>query len=798
MHPSFILESFLRHILALIVFLSSIAPLHSDVPEQMHYNGYLTNAVGEAVDCPDVLQCADVYNFTFRIYATSQGGVPIWEEVHDSIPLYGGSFHARLGNINPITPSLLSGTAWLALQINDNPEMGPRQKLVSAAYAIKAAQADSANEAYNAEQLGGVDAADYATQSAIANLESNLAPVATEGLPDDLADGDDDTLANMPCAPGMVAKASATGWICDVDQIGDTTDTNLTETQVDFMVSDNGYALEADLNTLQAELLNAQNTITTLQEELSNLGTTSGGQSVDITDLKASVEAAQINITNLQSALAEIEGDISNLQSVDVVLQTAISDLDASLAPIAKSGFFMDLALIPAGLEDGDNDLLGTLTCADGEVAKRSGTSWICAEDVNSIVEVTSTGLCDSASEGHMYFDVPLNALFICNGSEYKQINACTGTCDLPSTAACGLAVQDDCGNSCGTVGTGLNVTECAAPATVTCGEPIYDTCSNLCPNAGTKLEQSQCYGLDATTPCGVTVVDPCGNPCGNTGLFCDAGLVCESGACTEKPEGFAEFIAIGSHAFTVPDNVFAMTALAIGGGANGQKSGGGSAGGGGGGAKSIMAVLPGQTIILEVGRGGSLQGIYELNGGTSTVGAPFNLTAAGGTDHGVGGTGSGGNLHNTRGGTSSPGSSHADAVKIDGIPEETGDGGGAGAWLNGFGGVAVPGTGLGFGGGGGSQACNNYGGHCLGASGGENGFNGGGWGQAGGGPSGGQSGSPNPCNTYFYGGGGGSYGGGGGNDGQGSDASCLNHFLGGDGAHGYVRFEWGPSIVVE
>ncbi len=618
----------MRHLLALLDFFGLIFPAIAEYPEQMHYNGFLTNAVGESVDCPDVLQCADTYDFIFRLYENSEGGSVLWEEIHSAVPLYGGSFHALLGKTVPITAETLNGPTWLAVKVNANPEMGPRQKIVSSAFALKAGQADTAGVAFNAEQLGGVDAADYATQAALANLESNLDPVATEGLPGDLADGDDDTLAGMPCAPGMVAKASAGGWICDVDQIGDTTDTNLTEAQVDFMVGNNGYALDLDLDALQAELTNAQNTITALQEEISSIDTTSGGQTTDITGLKASLDAAEVNITNLQAALASAETDIANLQGVDVVLQTAISDLDTSLAPVAKTGFFTDLVLTPAGLDDGDDDLLSTLTCADGEVAKRSGTTWVCAEDVNSVVEVASTGLCDVAATGQMYFDVALNALFVCNGTEYKQINACTGTCPLSDTTACGLAVEDDCGNSCGTVGTGLNVSECADASTITCGDPIYDTCSNLCPTAGTKLEQSQCYGLDATTPCGVTVVDPCGNPCGNTGVACDATLVCQAGVCIDIPDGFAEFTIIGGHAFTVPLGVFAMTAMVIGGGANGQESGGGSAGGGGGG--------------------------------------------------------------------------------------------------------------------------------------------------------------------------GGSYGGGGGNDGQGVSSSCLNQFLGGDGAHGYVRFEWGPSIIIE
>jgi hypothetical protein len=96
--------------------------------------------------------------------------------------------------------------------------MLPRQKLVSAAYAIRASSADQAE---NTTQLGGQPAAAYASQiglnavqTSLTALSDSLAPVATAGLPADLADGDNDLLASMACSNGQVVQNNSGSWSC--------------------------------------------------------------------------------------------------------------------------------------------------------------------------------------------------------------------------------------------------------------------------------------------------------------------------------------------------------------------------------------------------------------------------------------------------------------------------------------------------------------------------------------------------------------------------------------------------------
>jgi cysteine-rich repeat protein len=281
-----------------------------------------------------------------------------------------------------------------------------------------------------------------------------------------------------------------------------------------------------------------------------------------------------------------------------------------------------------------------------------------------------------------------------------------------------------------------------------------------------------------------------------------DANEISEDGCendCTVSVNGSEEFLEPGDHLFTVPPGIFEVRALAIGGGGSGNECGGCNGGGGGGGAKSLVNVQPGQEIFLTVGRGGGNTGTDapHLDGGDSTIGNPVNITAGGGKTDGPGGVGSGGNLHNSKGG------SHGgtiDGHKLDGVPDEAGDAGGSGSGLQGFSSGPPAGTGLGYGGGGGGQNCQNYGGPCDGGAGGVNGYPGGSVGGDGGGPSGGKTGNEIDnqafCggHSYYNGGGGGSFGGGGGNDGsgQGSEQCAVGLYLGGDAAHGYVRFEWG------
>jgi hypothetical protein len=508
----------------------------AEVPQQLHYNGYLTNAVGEAVDCPDPIQCDVLFDLTFRLYGSSEGGVAMWEELYAAMPIFGGSFHVVLGTVNPINPELLDGSTWLAVKVNENLEMNPRQKIVSAAYALKAGTSEQAALADNATQLGGLEAADYATQATLSQLQTELDPVATEGLPADLADGDNDTLGELVCGPDMLPKMTSLGWACGTDDAGEL-DTKLTEEEVDAMVANNGYALFTEV----------------------------------------------------------------------------------------FSGSYTDLSDVPAGLNDGDDDSFAALTCADGQLLQRAGASWICVDAADSVA-ITEPAPCGPSTAGKIYYDIPGNTLRICDGTAYRKIKICNEVCPPPTTVGCGLDVLDDCGESCGVTGLGLNLAQCSGADTAPCGQTITDDCDNLCFNTGTAFNPSQCN--PATTICGAPVVDVCGNDCGATGL--DAAGCNDLDPCTVD----ACDLSTGcTHTFNLQ---------CFGSGADGPLSVEGSVdvnsvkapmeGAAEAGSNTISLTsadgfFPGDFVLI-IGMGGSTAGNYEVNRIESIVGSNLLLSS--------------------------------------------------------------------------------------------------------------------------------------------------------------------------
>jgi hypothetical protein len=245
--------------------LGMVSTIEAQVPNQLHYQGYLVNAVGEPVDCPDAVQCTEQYDLRFRLYDLDSGGVVLWEEIHTEVALFGGSFHVRLGQAVPITGAMLEDSTWLGVTVNDNVEMDPRQQVLSAAYALRAETAEESVIATNAIQLGGIPAAEYVTGAHFSGDYDDLSnkpvpfsgdytdlsntPLLFSGDYDDLSnkpvlfsgdytdlsntpilfsgsytdlsdrpagldDGDNDTLAGLSCTTDQVARWNGSAWEC--------------------------------------------------------------------------------------------------------------------------------------------------------------------------------------------------------------------------------------------------------------------------------------------------------------------------------------------------------------------------------------------------------------------------------------------------------------------------------------------------------------------------------------------------------------------------------------------------------
>ncbi|MEO0113413.1 MAG: hypothetical protein ABIK80_05595 [candidate division WOR-3 bacterium] len=112
------------------------------IPLLLNYQGKLTDPIGNPVR-------DSTYSITFRLFTTPTGGNAFWTETQ-TIQTRGGLFHTLLGSVNPITSLPLDGNCYLEMQVNPNPPMSPRIRIVSSAYSYIAKRADTANYAQNA------------------------------------------------------------------------------------------------------------------------------------------------------------------------------------------------------------------------------------------------------------------------------------------------------------------------------------------------------------------------------------------------------------------------------------------------------------------------------------------------------------------------------------------------------------------------------------------------------------------------------------------------------------------------
>ncbi len=169
-----------RHLLAsrilwTLLLLIPAAAAAEGVPSRLHYQGLLSQESGVPVTCLPPFACDQNLTFHFQLHDAPEEGATLWTETHAGVPVEAGRFDVLLGIMNPLTPSLLDGPRWLSIEINENGEMSPRQELVSAAYALRAQNADDAN------QLGGIPADQFVTQSMLASLPAKPGPAGPPG-----------------------------------------------------------------------------------------------------------------------------------------------------------------------------------------------------------------------------------------------------------------------------------------------------------------------------------------------------------------------------------------------------------------------------------------------------------------------------------------------------------------------------------------------------------------------------------------------------------------------------------------
>lgn len=128
-----------RLLSAAIILVLVCGSVDAQVPRLLNYQGRLTSAA-TPVDT--------AVSITFTLYADSTGAATVWTETHPAVLVDDGLFAVLLGSVTPLPPGVFSDSSrYLGVKVGDDPESRPLSRITAAAYALKAARADTASYA---------------------------------------------------------------------------------------------------------------------------------------------------------------------------------------------------------------------------------------------------------------------------------------------------------------------------------------------------------------------------------------------------------------------------------------------------------------------------------------------------------------------------------------------------------------------------------------------------------------------------------------------------------------------------
>jgi len=179
--------------ISLLVVLPIVAS--SEVPQQINFQGYLTDASGNPLDGD--------YQMDLSIYDVPTGGaIPLWSE-GQTVLVINGIYNVQIGQDpigNPFPGTLFEGQRWLGVTVESDAEMIPRQPLTCTPFAMRAEVAETiidggvstvhiADSAINSNKVadGSVAAVDLKDGTALAEILDDDGPGS--GLNADSLDG---------------------------------------------------------------------------------------------------------------------------------------------------------------------------------------------------------------------------------------------------------------------------------------------------------------------------------------------------------------------------------------------------------------------------------------------------------------------------------------------------------------------------------------------------------------------------------------------------------------------------------
>ena len=128
-------------ITAIFISIVLAASAFAEVPGLINYQGRLTDDAGAPV--------ADgTYDITFSMYKDMVTMTPLWSSLVQPVTVSGGLFTYVLGSDVPFPSDLLDPEyLYLGIKVGSDPEINPRQRLISVPYALESLNSDTADVA---------------------------------------------------------------------------------------------------------------------------------------------------------------------------------------------------------------------------------------------------------------------------------------------------------------------------------------------------------------------------------------------------------------------------------------------------------------------------------------------------------------------------------------------------------------------------------------------------------------------------------------------------------------------------
>jgi len=135
----------LSEFLIIISILIILPQISFGIPMKINYQGFLKNKNNEIINSSVSIQ--------FSLYNSEDSNESIWTELHENVLVNEGIFNVVLGEISTLNGSLFDDDLYLGIRVGNDPEMKPRCKFYSVAFAIKSSVAQSLSGNLNGNQI---------------------------------------------------------------------------------------------------------------------------------------------------------------------------------------------------------------------------------------------------------------------------------------------------------------------------------------------------------------------------------------------------------------------------------------------------------------------------------------------------------------------------------------------------------------------------------------------------------------------------------------------------------------------